>query len=564
MEITKEYPSIAEFYAGKTVALTGGTGFLGQGVIEKLLWGCPDIKKIIILIRTKRGTSPEERLEGLRSKPCFERLREKYPDFHKKLACVSCDLEAKDLGLTREGKKMLRNEVNVFVHSAATLKFNEIVRIAFEMNVQCTRRIVKLCKTFRDLHALVHISTAFVNTDRFEGTIEEKIYPSRINFKDMEKSLKWMSDESLDKLLKDILDKRPNTYTLTKAMAEDAIAEESGNMPVCIVRPGMITPALEEPAPGWIANVYGPTAFVAANIKGICRTCVADDQINADLVPVDFVVNGVISAAMKTATDRSPLRTVNMKQNNIPRASIDSGNSDGYASIGSSSADECSSSDGDNSDDNSYKITCFKKQKTEVPVYHLTTCSVTPMKLSIIVEGLNYWNKHFPADLYLPTIAMSTYNRNFYAIRTFMIEYLPAVWLDLLATMAGQRRTATLVYGKLMAGMDVMEFFFRYCFDFQFKKSRELMRCMTVKDQQNYSFDPVKIDWWDYMGIYCRGTRKYILREKTTDIQNRMKAYRIKQAYTVLGKAAELGVGAITSSFGITSCLWDSTSYCYR
>ena len=66
---TATYPSIAEFYAGKTVALTGGTGFLGQGIIEKLLYSCPDVKKIVLLIRNKRGVSPEDRLKSLADKP---------------------------------------------------------------------------------------------------------------------------------------------------------------------------------------------------------------------------------------------------------------------------------------------------------------------------------------------------------------------------------------------------------------------------------------------------------------------------------------------------------------
>ena len=66
---SKDYPLIADFYAGKTVALTGGTGFVGQAVIEKLLRKCPDVKKIILLIRNKRGVDPEERLDQLIMKP---------------------------------------------------------------------------------------------------------------------------------------------------------------------------------------------------------------------------------------------------------------------------------------------------------------------------------------------------------------------------------------------------------------------------------------------------------------------------------------------------------------
>ena len=66
---TPQYQPIAEFYAGKTVALTGGTGFLGQGIVEKLLYSCPDVKKIILLIRNKRGVTPEDRLKSLADKP---------------------------------------------------------------------------------------------------------------------------------------------------------------------------------------------------------------------------------------------------------------------------------------------------------------------------------------------------------------------------------------------------------------------------------------------------------------------------------------------------------------
>lgn len=562
------YPSLAEFYAGKTVALTGGTGFLGQGIIEKLLWGCPDIEKIIILIRTKRGVSPDERLQQLAQKPVFDRLREINSDFTRKLTCVSCDLESPDLGLTRKGRRILRNETNVFIHCAATLKFNEIIRIAFEMNVQCTRRIMKLCREMPNIDAFVHISTAFVNSDRYEGTIEEKVYPCKINYKDMEKSLKWMSDEAVEKIVDEILGDRPNSYTVTKAMAEDAIEMERGwQLPVCIVRPGMITPALNQPQPGWIGNVYGPTAFVAANLMGINKTAACDRNINADLVPVDFVVDGALAAAMKTAVDMRRLRhgdDVTSRQL-APRPSIVG--SEGYESNDDSNYnDELSTSD--SSDEMmSVDLKCFKKEKEEekpqLPVYHITTCAVNPMKIGIIIDGLNKWNSVYPADLLLPTHAEETRNRFMYDLKSFLVEYLPAVWLDCLATLVGQRRKAVLVYSKLKAGMDVMEFFFNYCFDYQWKQSRILHQSLTVKDQKTYNFDPSTFDWMDYMGIYCRGVRKFILREKTNDAQNRYKKHRMKQFYGAMGRVAQLGSGFVFSSLGVTTSIWNSQPQCY-
>ena len=54
---------------------------------------------------------------------------------------------------------------------------------------------------------------------------------------------------------------------------------------------------------GWVANVYGPTAFLTSYSKGINHCVLGDTNLIADLVPVDFVVNGTLLSAMKTAHD---------------------------------------------------------------------------------------------------------------------------------------------------------------------------------------------------------------------------------------------------------------------
>ena len=47
--------SIASYYSGKSVFLTGGSGFIGKVIVEKLLRACPDIARIYFLIRPKKG-----------------------------------------------------------------------------------------------------------------------------------------------------------------------------------------------------------------------------------------------------------------------------------------------------------------------------------------------------------------------------------------------------------------------------------------------------------------------------------------------------------------------------
>jgi fatty acyl-CoA reductase len=44
----------------------------------------------------------------------------------------------------------------------------------------------------------------------------------------------------------------PNTYTYTKRLAEILVQREFPNLPICIVRPSIVTPAYREPLPGLI------------------------------------------------------------------------------------------------------------------------------------------------------------------------------------------------------------------------------------------------------------------------------------------------------------------------
>lgn len=46
---------VENFLAGKSVLVSGGTGFVGKCLVEKLLRSCPSVKNIYILIRNKRN-----------------------------------------------------------------------------------------------------------------------------------------------------------------------------------------------------------------------------------------------------------------------------------------------------------------------------------------------------------------------------------------------------------------------------------------------------------------------------------------------------------------------------
>lgn len=51
--------------AGKNIFLTGGSGFIGKVLIEKILRTIPDVGKIFILLRKKKGKYPEDRIRDI-------------------------------------------------------------------------------------------------------------------------------------------------------------------------------------------------------------------------------------------------------------------------------------------------------------------------------------------------------------------------------------------------------------------------------------------------------------------------------------------------------------------
>lgn len=170
--------SIKAFYRNAVILITGGTGFLGKVLIEKLLRSCDNIRCIYVLLRAKRGLSSEQRHKELMQNPVFDRIREQNPDILKKLIFIAGDIAKPNIGLSSDDLQMLKDTVNIVFHSAATVRFDQSIKEAANMNTLGSKRLWDLCVEMKNLKSIIHVSTAYTNPKRkFVG---ETIYPPQI------------------------------------------------------------------------------------------------------------------------------------------------------------------------------------------------------------------------------------------------------------------------------------------------------------------------------------------------------------------------------------------------
>lgn len=60
---------------------------------------------------------------------------------------------------------------------------------------------------------------------------------------------RWMDEKLQETILPKIMDGRPTTYHYSKALAENLLVSEGGDLPIAVVRPSIVTAAFKEPLP---------------------------------------------------------------------------------------------------------------------------------------------------------------------------------------------------------------------------------------------------------------------------------------------------------------------------
>ncbi|MEW6637776.1 MAG: fatty acyl-CoA reductase, partial [Actinomycetota bacterium] len=364
---------LREAYRGKKVLLTGGTGFLGTALVEKILRSLPELGRLYLLIRRSREKGATERfVKDMLGSAAFRRLREELGEgfegyVSEKVRVLEGDVHAPGLGLPEGELDELSREADVVIHSAASVVFDAPLDAALDANVRGTLGLLRLARGWEKRPTFVHVSTAYVAGTRkgiipeeppdssspngtplnpeaevraLEAAIEEVERASR------ERSLtRRFTEEARRELgmvggedevaqraemlrrawVRERLVEKGNerarelgwhdVYTFTKSLAERLVLRERSETPVVIVRPAIIESSVAEPYPGWIQGSRMADPIIMAFAKGVLREFPGDPNSLVDIVPVDHVVNAILAAAIRRPAEPEVLHVASGERN---------------------------------------------------------------------------------------------------------------------------------------------------------------------------------------------------------------------------------------------------------
>ncbi|KAL4711305.1 hypothetical protein ACJJTC_019146 [Scirpophaga incertulas] len=456
-------PHIPEYFAGKTIFITGGTGFLGKGLIEKLLYSCSALDRIYMLVRSKKGVKSEDRLSQIYSAVCFDRLRREKPDiFESKVFVVAGDAMEPGLGLSEEDRALLVNRVNIIFHVAASVRFDDSLPYAAKLNLGGTLEMIEFAKEVRNLSSLVHVSTSYSNTNR--DVIEEVMYPPHADWRDTLDVCENIDEYSIRVLTSKYLGEMPNTYTFTKQLAEHVVYETKGVLPAVIIRPSIVISSVEEPFPGWIENFNGPAGLLVACGKGIMRSVHSDPGLIADYMPVDICVKNIICAAWIRGTK---------------------------------------------------KLT----PSDDIPIYNTCAGRLNNITMMELIEVGKRMASKLPLDNMLWNIGGDvTTSKTIHYIKVLLLHCLPAIFIDTLLWIIGRKPMLLRIQRRIYTANMALNYYITKQWTFDNRNFVLLRSRIKEGDKEHFYYDVENVDKEEYFRKCCMGGRKYLLKERDEDL----------------------------------------------
>lgn len=343
---------ISESLDGSRIAITGGTGFLGTALIERLLRCVPGCHLVLLIRPGKRSTVDQRAKREIFGNNAFDRLRDNLGKdgfaalVAERVTPIAGDVGTDGLALDDTGRAVLAT-CDIVIHSAATVSFDSPLDAAVEVNLLGPTRIAATLHDLGVAPHLVSVSTCYVAGNRRGAAPEIPVHESpffvdvdwraevvgarraradaeadsrrpdalvrfrkearteigaagvpALAAKTEQRRAAWVKDQMVEAGRARAASLGwPDAYAYTKALGERALLQNRGDIPVSIVRPSIIESSLHEPYPGWIRGFRMAEPVIISYARGLLKEFPGVPEGTIDVIPVDLVVAAIIDAA---------------------------------------------------------------------------------------------------------------------------------------------------------------------------------------------------------------------------------------------------------------------------
>ncbi len=351
--------SVRSTFRGKHILLIGVTGFIGKIWLANTLMDLPEVGRIYLLIRRQKSNPAQRRFEKLvEESPVFDPLYERYGRrllefISERVQVIEGDVTQPELGLDGGISENLRQRLDLIVNSSGLTDFNPDLRDALSSNVDAAANVLEFIR-HSDHAGLLHLSTCYAAGTR-DGRVSETVRPdyTPAGVPDFDAEREWKAlhrlveetqtraegPEVTEELRRQALMKEhaakdlhgaalenqirknrvrwlrnelteagkkrahelgwPNTYTLTKSLAESLLAKNGAGFPIAIVRPAIVESSTAQPFRGWNEGI-NTSASLSYLLGTFFRQLPTNERKRLDVIPVDAVSRGMtlIAAAV--------------------------------------------------------------------------------------------------------------------------------------------------------------------------------------------------------------------------------------------------------------------------
>ena len=241
----------------RTYFITGFPGFISKHLLLKILDNEMSFQKIYLLILPNTEKQCRDFLFT---------LDQKYPDYTLlKIELLSGDITKKNFGLNLKNLNVLFNDITDLFHLAAIYDLAVPKKIAYEVNVKGTINVNEFALKLNSLKRYTYFSTSYVS-----GTREGRIYEHEL---EMGQTFK-------------------NFYEETKYYAEIEVEKLKTQLPITIIRPGIVVGHSET---GETSKFDGPYFILNffTKLRYLPIPQIGKDDAYCNFIPIDYLINAV-------------------------------------------------------------------------------------------------------------------------------------------------------------------------------------------------------------------------------------------------------------------------------